>query len=75
MSKFMEGIIEVEKHLDWSQPVISCEDGCFDLEIKKNEIEITCSWDNGFGGSGSETIFVNIDELLKLVDELKNAIK
>jgi uncharacterized protein (DUF1786 family) len=63
--------MKIEKHLDWKDPRIYYEDKSFEIDISKNEIEITCCWDHGWSGRGSERIFIPIEIMEKLIKEIK----
>lgn len=68
--------MKINKYLDWEPNFnneIDIEDGAFTITLKKDEVEIECSWDYGYGGRGSERMTIDLAELKKLIEELENA--
>jgi hypothetical protein len=66
----------VEKHLEWEPSFdnqIDIEDDTFTITLKKDEIEIECSWDYGWAGRGTERMFIPISKLEALIKELKDS--
>ena len=63
--------MNIKEHLDWEDPRIYYEDGTFELDISKQEIEITCDWDYGWGGRGTERIYIPIGVLEELIKKIK----
>ena len=69
--------LKIEKH-KW-QPnfkdetwIISDDrDSSFQITLKQdNDIEIEFTWDYGYGGRGSERMYINPTQLRELMDEL-----
>ena len=63
--------MKIEKHLDWENPTIYYKEKAFELEISKDEIEITCQWDHGYGGRGTEIIRIPLTAIEGLINEIK----
>ncbi len=75
---------KVEKHLDWEpsfpNQIDIIETGTrkafrsnveFTVTLKKDEVEIECSWDYGWEGRGSERMFIPLAQLKELIAELE----
>lgn len=68
--------MEIERHLNWFpnfRNEIGVKDGTFDLTLKDGEIEIECSWDYGWGGRGSERMYIPFEQLRTLMKELEDS--
>ena len=68
--------MKVEKHLDWHPRIdneIWIEEGDFTITLKKDEVEIECSWDYGYGGGGTEYISIPLSRLKELIEELEKS--
>jgi hypothetical protein len=66
----------IEKHLTWEPDFanqIDIEDDPFTITLKKDEVEIECSWDYGWGGSGTERMYIPLAELKALIKELEES--
>jgi hypothetical protein len=62
--------MDIEEHLDWTEPCIWVKHNTFDLDIREDEVEITCDWDYGWGGRGTERMFIDRKTLLGLMEKL-----
>lgn len=62
----------IEEHLDWEDPRIYYKDETFEIDISKQEIEITCDWDYGWGGRGMERIYIPIEVFEELIKKIQN---
>lgn len=67
--------MKIEKHLHWDEPIIEIEKDCFTIEINENEIKITCDWDYGYDGRGTERIYVPTKVIKQLIEEIEGAKK
>lgn len=65
----------IEKYLHWDKPQIWVKERCFDIVFTKEEIEITCDWDYGYGGSGTETFTIPTKVMEQLIKEINGDIK
>jgi hypothetical protein len=67
---------KIEKHLTWEPDFanqIDIEDDTFTVTLKKDEVEIECSWDYGWGGRGTERMYIPLAELKALIKELEES--
>ena len=67
---------KVEKNLTWEPSFpnqIDIEDDTFTVTLKKDEVEIECSWDYGYGGRGTERMYIPLAELKALIKELEES--
>ena len=70
--------MKIEKHLNWApsfknQIDISTEN--FIIEITDEVVDITCQWDYGWGGRGSEYMSIPLFKLKELIAEVENSKK
>lgn len=60
--------MHIQDNTHWNEnKCILVEDGEFDIDIFKDEVEITCDWDHGYGGSGTERMTISREKLLELL--------
>lgn len=63
--------MKIQDNTDWEQnKCIWVEDGDFDIDIEKDEVEITCDWDHGYGGRGTERMTISREKLLELLAKM-----
>jgi len=73
--------LEIERHLDW-KPNFKNEiwvtdkrgQDNFTITLKEgDDIEILFDWDYGYGGRGSERMYLPVELLKDLITELENS--
>jgi hypothetical protein len=53
----------------WSPyPEIDIEQDDFTITIREKEVEIGCSWDYGYGGRGTERVYIDRRKLIELLN-------
>ena len=67
--------MKIEKNLNWNNPTIYLEDDNFFIDINKDDIEIECNWDYGYGGSGTERIFIKTKFFFDLLKQITSGRK
>jgi len=68
--------MKIEKNLDYEPTFknqITVEDKEFTITLEKEDVEIECSWDYGYGGRGTETMFIKLEVLKDLIKELEES--
>lgn len=68
--------MNINKHLNWEPSFrneINIEEKCFTITIKKDEVEIDCIWDYGYGGRGSESMCIPLAKFKELIAELEQS--
>ena len=68
--------MEIEKNLHWFPSFrneINVTDKTFQLTFKEGEIEIECSWDYGWGGRGTERMYIPFEQVRALMKELEDS--
>jgi hypothetical protein len=68
--------MKIDKYLKWepnSTNEIHIEERDFTITLTKKDVEIECSWDNGYDGRGTETMSMTLEQLENLIKELKNS--
>lgn len=68
-------MLKINKYLDCGSVnnEIVIEKDTFTIILKKDKVEIDCSWDYGWGGRGSEQMTIGLAELKKLIEELEKS--
>ena len=63
--------MKIEDNTNWEQnKCIWVEDGDFEINIEKDEVEIICDWDHGYGGSGTKRMYINRKQLIALLSKM-----
>lgn len=63
--------MDIVKHLEWTTPSIEINDGAFNVEITRGNVDILCEWDHGYGGRGSENCSIPLQILESLIEQYK----
>ena len=63
--------MDISEFLNLDEPEIWLEEKEFTITFTKGVIEIECQFDTRCCG-GTERIFINTDELLEVINKLKN---
>lgn len=63
--------MKIQDNTHWdTNPCIWIEEKCFEIDIQKDEVEITCQWDYGYGGRGIETMCISREKLIELLSKI-----
>jgi hypothetical protein len=63
--------MKIEDNTHWEQtPCIWVEEREFQIDIQKDEVEIVCDWDHGYGGRGTERMVISRQKLLELLSKM-----
>lgn len=62
--------MKIEKQLNRDEPIITISEDTFEIEISEKEIEIVCDWDHGYGGRGTERLYIPTMVMKQLIEEI-----
>lgn len=65
--------MNIIKHLNLTRPSIEIEEKSFNIEITGEVMEITCQWDHGWGGRGTESCTIPLQLIEGLLADFKKA--
>jgi len=68
--------MEIVRHFDWFPSFknqIDIIDKTIEININRDEVEITCDWDYGWGGRGTERMYMPLAQLKALIKELEDS--
>ncbi len=68
--------MEIVRHFDWFPDYknqLDIIDKPIEINITRDEVEITCDWDYGWGGRGTERMFIPLAQLKALIKELEDS--
>lgn len=68
--------MEIVRHFDWFPSFknqLDIIDKTIEINIDRDQVEITCDWDYGWGGRGTEHMSMPLAQLKALIKELEDS--